>query len=85
MSILARSDEVRVGPPAIALGGSSAYSDGKVNTIDPGVAAMIRKAASDAAKKFVLHESKSEQAKPSTLSGSAFRRWSPPSNPFSYT
>lgn len=82
MSILERSDGVCVGPPVIVLAGTSAYGDGKVNPIDPGVAAMIRKAASDAAKKHFLSESKSKNAKPSTLSGGAFRRWSPPSNPF---
>ena len=82
MSVQSRSDDVRVGPPVIALAGVSAYGDGTVNKIDPGVAAMIRKAASDAAKKLVFHESKSEQAKPSTLSGNTFRRWSPPGNPF---
>jgi hypothetical protein len=82
MSILCSSDEVRVGPPAIALAGSSGYGEGKVKKIDPGVAAMIRKAASDAAKKLLLNDSKSQTAKPSTLSGSSFKRWSPPSNPF---
>lgn len=83
MSILNRSDEVRVGPPVVALAGISAYGDGKVKSIDPGVASMIRKAASDTAKKLVFPESKSENEKPTTLSGRNFKRWSPPGNPYS--
>lgn len=85
MSILGCADvEPRVGAFAFPLSGPSAYGDGKAKKIDPGVASMIRKAASDYANHMLLGKSKSETNDPQSInmSGGKIKRWKPPTNPF---
>jgi hypothetical protein len=80
--------EQRVGAPAILLrAAQSAYGYRGAGKIDAGVASMIRRAASDHAKRALIEE-KESKSKTSELSASGkvpgiqVKRWRPPSNPY---
>ncbi len=79
--------EQRVGAPAILLrAAQSAYGYRGAGKIDAGVASMIRRAASDHAKRALIEEEKESKTSELSASGKVpgiqVKRWRPPSNPY---